>query len=243
MLNNSSIQNDNGLVLQNTSTRKKPNINQSGLIHGTSHNMLARQSITSENMGSMSSIRTVSKEVFREYDKFSMGEITDMSIGQMLRDIYKLINTNYEPTTQDISEFKALLDIDYDEKLTRSDIESNINKYLSMVQGLPDVGNGIDQKNRTITLESVKKDSTFMNTNDGSYNYANFGDSYSDGAFYRSMSNYSPGQINAINSTGKHSKFGTFDFSMGQENAINYGNSNNGMSNTIGLGGTYIYNR
>lgn len=152
------------------------------MMSGFGHQMIPQQSVVSENIA-VSSIRTVSNEVFREYDKFKLGEITDMSVGQMLRDIYKLINTNFEPTPRDIADFKALLDIDDDEKLTRSDIETSVNKYLGYVQELPESEN----KKKGSMLDMSRREMTSMN--DLSHSVPNLGDNYTDGTYYKSYNN------------------------------------------------------
>ena len=59
--------------------------------------MLGR-SLANEAAPPMGSVKSISNELFREYDKDRTGEITDAAIVQMLKDTYKLIETDFQPS-------------------------------------------------------------------------------------------------------------------------------------------------
>ena len=207
MFINNSKQSENGHYSQKGSARTHNTINNyDGLLGNLGYQMLAQQNVVTENAASLFNIKNVSNEIFKEYDKLKLGEITDMSVGQMMRDIYKLLNKEFYPTPQDIAEFKQLLDIDDDDKLMKSDIETSVTKYLGMVQGLSD-GNQEGLKKQP-SLKEISRNE-FSTGNDMSHHsFPNFGENYNDQSYYKSI-NQSP-YVN-------YSKYGTFDFGGGQE--------------------------
>lgn len=99
----------------------------------------ANLSYVSDNATHYDSARNMSAELFKEYDKDKSGEISNLALIQMLKDVYKLINRDYEPSQSDIEEFKVMLDLDKDGKkililnilgkLLKNDIEHSMIRY------------------------------------------------------------------------------------------------------------------
>ena len=89
------------------------NITPNSLLNSMATSM-NRSSFDYNSSNSNGSIRNISNEVFNEYDKDKRGEICDTAISQMLKDIYKLINKDFEPSNEDIKEYKKMLDFDND---------------------------------------------------------------------------------------------------------------------------------
>jgi hypothetical protein len=115
--------------------------------------MLGR-SLANEAAPPMGSVKSISNELFREYDKDRTGEITDAAIVQMLKDTYKLIETDFQPTYEDIQEFRDLLDIDRDGRLGRSDLEGSMMKFLNL--GVDHDGN-LQSKNKNLLIDVSQK--------------------------------------------------------------------------------------
>lgn len=102
----------------------------------------------------MGSVKSISNELFKEYDKDKTGEISDAAIVQMLKDTYKLIETDFNPSYEDIQEFRDLLDIDRDGKLGRCDLESSMVKFLNL--GSDEDGN-VSRKNKNVIMDVSQK--------------------------------------------------------------------------------------
>jgi hypothetical protein len=115
--------------------------------------MLGR-SMANEAAPPMGSVKSISNELFREYDKDRTGEITDAAIVQMLKDTYKLIETDFQPSYTDIQEFRDLLDIDRDGRLGRGDLEGSMMRFLNL--GVDHDGN-LQPKNKNLLIDMSQK--------------------------------------------------------------------------------------
>merc|ERR1712194_414373 len=112
------------------------------------------RSLVNEAAPPMGSVKSISNELFREYDKDKTGEITDSAIVQMLKDTYKLIETDFEPSYEDIQEFRELLDMDRDGRLNRTDLEGSMMRFLNL--GEDEDGN-LQRKNKNLLIDMSQR--------------------------------------------------------------------------------------
>lgn len=72
----------------------------------------------------------LSRRVLQFYDADKNGQIDLEEVKKIMKDTYKIIGRNFEPTEQDIKEFYNVLDKNSDGLVTAEDIETCALKYL-----------------------------------------------------------------------------------------------------------------
>lgn len=74
----------------------------------------------------------VTRRLFEYYDKKRTGELGNEAISDMLKDLYKGIIPNYTPSPVDIEGMRRVFDGNGDGKVTFDDLNSKVNKYLTV---------------------------------------------------------------------------------------------------------------
>jgi len=74
--------------------------------------------------------KRIAKRIFDMYDNDHSGAIEAYEIHHMMRDAYKTINKSFEPSKADIDSYIDVLDRDNDGRVTLSDIEQLVIRFL-----------------------------------------------------------------------------------------------------------------
>ncbi len=73
---------------------------------------------------------SLAKHFFQFYSKKQSGSIEAEDGRHILIDIYKSIGVNYDPSEEDIKEYMEVMDADKDGKITVTDIEAMMKRFL-----------------------------------------------------------------------------------------------------------------
>lgn len=74
--------------------------------------------------------RAIAKRIFDTYDRDRSGVIEPYEIGPMMSDAYKTINKAFSPSKADIDSYIRVLDRNGDGKVTLSDVEQIVIRFL-----------------------------------------------------------------------------------------------------------------
>ena len=91
------------------------------------------QTKLSGSYGGLSDIdnaKRIAKRIFDLYDNDRSGAIEHYEIHHMMRDAYKTINKSFEPSKADVDSYIDVLDRDNDGRVTLSDIEQLVIRFL-----------------------------------------------------------------------------------------------------------------
>lgn len=75
--------------------------------------------------------KSLANHFFQYYNKQNKQYIDNFDLSIILIDIYKSIGIDYEPKEQDLEEYKKILDIDRDGKITKEDVEKLMIRFLA----------------------------------------------------------------------------------------------------------------
>lgn len=74
--------------------------------------------------------RNLARRIFEYYNKSRSGVLEESDISNMIKDSYRGVNDDYEPSSQEITSYKAIHDKNGDGIITLEDIENRVAKYL-----------------------------------------------------------------------------------------------------------------
>ena len=75
--------------------------------------------------------KIVAKRIFEMYDQNKNRVLEDFEVDPIMRDIYRSMKSNYNPSNKDINEYSKIMDCDKDGTVTLADVEALCIKYLT----------------------------------------------------------------------------------------------------------------
>ena len=87
-------------------------------------------SSTYNNISDLDNAKLIAKRLFDLYDKDRSTQIEQYEITPMLQDTYRYMNKAFNPSKNDIDSYMKVLDRNGDGRVTLSDVENLVIRYL-----------------------------------------------------------------------------------------------------------------
>jgi Ca2+-binding EF-hand superfamily protein len=140
--------------------------------------MASRKSISVINMNGVlgpsilqhEAIKTISETILETYDKENQGQLGQHQVAQIMKDMYRSMNMNYEPTKEEIAQYMRLMDLERTNSLNEKNLERVAKKYLATSKF--DVMKLGERKVETTVLGTSTIPNTAQSTARGQENHA-----------------------------------------------------------------------
>ena len=116
----------------------------------------SRQQTIIATGGDDGGVKSVTASLLQQYDKRNTGTLEGPQIGDLLKDVYKILGESFFPKPEDIEGMTRVLDINKDGRVTSDDLEAVCQKFLGKKGGFssaPVVRRGGEQEKRSAMRE------------------------------------------------------------------------------------------